>query len=184
MKNSIIWSIMKKSKALYLTVVNGEQWCSDGRQAYNISSLPELTPEQFIAMIGVETGKSAEYNCRSNDNIDTAIYPESDNYIEEEAEPCLINICSANGELVPLFAFGEVCFIPAESLKPFSDDAAELRFFVRKQGDVYSIVIKIGMLQVGIVMPVKISTFIIDAVSRLHDALTAEDQISEADVPY
>lgn len=180
MKSSAIWSIMKKSKTLYLTMVNGEQWCSDGRQAYNISSLPELTPEQFIAMIGVETGKSADYNCKLNDYIGSAIYPESENYIEEEAELCLINILSMGDELVPLFAFDKAFFIPAKSLKPFPDDAADLRYFVRKRESEYSIVVTIGMLQVAIVMPVKISSYTIDAVSRLNSFLEADKETDNA----
>lgn len=42
---------MKKSKHLRLAETQGELWCTDGLFAYNISSLPPLTPEQFIAIV-------------------------------------------------------------------------------------------------------------------------------------
>ena len=189
MKNSAIFAIMKKRKTLFLTEVNGEQWCSDGSQAYNISSLPNLTPDQFLALIGVETAKQGEYICRINDELSKSIYSERP-YSEKEANALLFDIEYGSGPLIPLEAFGTVFFIPRKSLKPFLDDLADLRYYVQKAGEHFSVVIKIGMLQVGVIMPVAINKAVVDDISRLSKLIAAEDYgepedaIDDLSVPY
>lgn len=156
-------------------MTKGEQWCCDGSQAYNISSLPELTPDQFLALIGVETAKQGEYICRINDELSKNIYPERP-YSEKEANALLFDIDLGFGPLIPLEAFGTVFFIPRKSLKPFSDDLTDLRYYIQKDGEHFSVVIKIGMLQVGVIMPVPISKAVVDDISRLSELIAAEDE--------
>ena len=189
MKNSAIFAIMKKRKTLFLTEVNGEQWCSDGSQAFNISSLPNLTPDQFLSLIGVETAKQGEYICRINDELSKSIYPDCP-YSEKEANALLFDIEYGSGPLIPLEAFGTVFFIPRKSLKPFLDNLADLRYYVQKAGEHFSVVIKIGMLQVGVIMPVAINKAVVDDISRLSKLIAAEDYgepedaIDDLSVPY
>ncbi|MBQ7071051.1 MAG: hypothetical protein IJM87_07195 [Ruminococcus sp.] len=174
MKNSVIFALMKKRKTLYLTKTHGEQWCCDGSQAYNISSLPELTPDQFLALIGVDTAKQGEYICRIKDELSESIYPEQP-CSEKEADTLSFDIDLGAGPLIPLVAFGTVFFIPRKSLKPFADDIADLRYYVRKDREQVSVIIRIGMLQVGVIMPVRISKLAVDDISRLSGLIAVED---------
>ncbi len=178
MKNSAIWSIMKKSKHLLITESRGEQWCTDGLFAYNISALPPLTPEQFVAMIGVESEKRNDYNCKYDEALSMVIYPERDTYTEEAAEMCMINISFCGKEYLPLLSPFGVFFIDVKALKPFSDDYADLLFFCRKYKDnAVMVILKLGMIQVGVVCPKKIEDNIHEDLYRLCDAV--EKQIGE-----
>lgn len=172
MKNSAIWSIMKKSKHLRLAETQGEQWCTDGLFAYNISSLPPLTPEQFIAIIGVESEKRNDYNCKYDEALALAIYPKRDTYTEETAEICKISISFCGKEYLPLLSPFGVFFIDVKALKPFSDDFADLLFCCRKYIDnAVMIILKLGMLQVGMVCPKKIEDNIHEDLNRLNNAV-------------
>lgn len=163
MKISDVLSIVKKKKYILLAREGDQQWCSDGYAAYNISSLPAMDKEQFLALLSVEEEKKSEYKVDFNDTMLNAV-KECSRSVNE-----LVPLDRGNtlihhmGNLYePLIVKNRVVFLNTKYLKPFDKVDYELYAKAADKLQNIMIVVKAGFFTMGIIMPTAIST---DAIS-------------------
>lgn len=155
MKTSKVWALMKKSKQLFLICFGDEQWCSDGVALYNVSAVPKMTPEQFLAIISVEEGEEDKYTVRFKNEFTDLITCNSDYYEEVPAEEFSTDFISCGNVYKVLSAFGgEIVAFDPKYLAPFADNP-DVELYCRRplHGNDRWIAVKYGWLTLGIICP-------------------------------
>ena len=163
MKINAIASVLKSGASIKLYRYYDEQYITNGFALYAVSNLPHIeTNDQLCAVLGIPSDKQGKYNinieagsllpCLCRTETDRALY--IDTPIERDD---LLSLNWLGEEYIIFKTDHKLLFVRRTYLKPFNE-YEDLYYFDRHdtQDGKHVIVIKAGMLLVGIINPANI----------------------------
>ena len=157
MKINAAMNIIKKRTAISLYCENDKQWIASGDTAYNISSLPELTAEQLLTLMGIPEKKKEDYMIISN-STDIANILDRATHMDKPINRGYTNICIMGEEFEPVIIDGRAYFINTAYFKPFDNIDWDLSAWINKQTKEVLIAVKAGFLVLGFIKPTAVNT--------------------------
>lgn len=138
---------------------NGEivsQWLGDGGSAYPLEGLPVMDVENICAMFDITDKKREKLVMRQMDAPTTMNWEDTDPLERALDEPKLC-VRYDGMDLLPLETSAGVTFIQEKYLLPL-DGLEYMRLYERRgrNGDLFYIVAKIGMMIQAVIMPMKL----------------------------
>lgn len=162
MKLKKVGAICNAGGCYYLinqTDADGEnvyQWLGDGRSAYPLVGLPVMDVENICAMFDITEKKREKLIMRQMDAPDTMNWEDTDPLERQIGDPKLC-VRYDGRDLLPLETTAGITFIQEKYLLPL-DGLEYMRLYERRgrNGDLFYIVAKIGMIIQAVIMPMKL----------------------------
>lgn len=175
MKNKEIANICKTTNVIYKGMYDGVQWVGTGFAMYPLFDLPIMENSQLLNFFDVDKESQQKYKfAELNDKI-TELFDNS-NTEEYEITYSGIVLLLGRSKFAVYQTENQNCvFVNPDLLKPFKNISDGYSLYLRKfrvESEIQNrIVVKKGLLNIGLILPLEISNNYVDIIQNLADTL-------------
>lgn len=179
MKIKKAFDICKKSKIISTFKNNDDQWLSDGKAAYPLNGLPELTEECICRLYDIKDTQREKIKFFINRNKPVDINFEDMDGSESDTEAMNIGVViDGIGVCLPIMTEEGLMFIERRYLEPLFD-VQQNDIFIKlrrsKEGINY-LAVKVGLLLFAVILPVEITDEFVVKLGDLYSAAIAANE--------
>ena len=169
MKYGKVAKLLKASKRIEVFLACDCQWVSEGAAAYPMRGMPLLGRDNIFDLFGVAVDKRSDYRYAERE------CPEAYNFHDWDGAERILERSGAmlvfdGQEYMPVSSDAGALLIDPQYLAPFGDREYELYERTDGYGQRY-IAVKHGMGLIGIIMPLRVSDDLVDAIGELYHSV-------------
>lgn len=173
MKNKEIANICKTTNVIYKGMYDGVQWVGTGFAMYPLFDLPIMENSQLLNFFDIDKGSQQKYKfAELNDKI-TELFDNSKSEEYEITNSGIVLLLGKSKFAVYQTEDQNCVFVNPDLLKPFKNISDGYSLYLRKfqVESVNRIIVKKGLLNIGLIMPLEISNNYVDIIQNLADEL-------------